>query len=222
MHKISSNSRPGGGNDVLFRYKDGDYEAYSAIYNQYSPDIYRFLYNYIGNREDAEDLTIETFLRLYNKRSNFDFRYLVKPFLFAVAKNLALNLHKQQKVRIAHAAKLARLAQQNDQTSIDHQLVTSDLINYLLRQQILTPRQLEVIKLELRGLSTKEIAERHGDTGQNIRNLKTRAMERLMDHVKGRDLVIILLLLSNISIDTQYFNNSFSIGAQEISKKDLN
>lgn len=216
---VSSNGPQGGGNDVLFRYKDGDQDAYSAIYNQYSPEIYRFLYYHIGNKEDAEDLTTDTFIRLYTNRDGIEFRYRVKPFLFAVARNLALNLHKWRKVRITHAKRLALL---KEETYMDLQFLTSDLINYLLRQQVLTPAQLEVIKLHLRGLSTKEIAERLGATEQNIRNLKARAIDKWQEHVKGRDLLIILLLLSNISIDNQYFNNSFSIGVQEISKKDFN
>lgn len=61
---------------------------FATIYNEYAPDVYRFALYLSGDRATAEDLTSETFVRLWTAR---DVRAAtVKAYLFAIVRNLHL------------------------------------------------------------------------------------------------------------------------------------
>ncbi|SRR6266516_1400053 len=59
---------------------------FSSLYRQYAPDVYRFALYLSGNTATAEDLTSETFVRLWTAR---DVRVAtVRAYLFAIVRNL--------------------------------------------------------------------------------------------------------------------------------------
>nr|WP_283809121.1 RNA polymerase sigma factor [Tumebacillus amylolyticus] len=71
----------------------------------YANDVYRFLLYYIGNREEAEDLTQETFLKVVANLSKFEARSELKTWIISIARHLALD-HLRKRNR---SVKLARL-----------------------------------------------------------------------------------------------------------------
>src|SRR5438067_10771305 len=48
------------------RAREGDAAAFEAIYNRYERRIYAFIYQLMGNSEDAYDLTQDTFVKAYS------------------------------------------------------------------------------------------------------------------------------------------------------------
>jgi RNA polymerase sigma-70 factor (ECF subfamily) len=59
---------------------------FGILYRQYAPDVYRFALYLSGNAATAEDLTSETFVRLWTAR---DVRVAtVRAYLFAIVRNL--------------------------------------------------------------------------------------------------------------------------------------
>src|SRR5262245_55128080 len=62
---------------------------FNSLYQRYAADVRRFVLFMSGNRSAADDITSETFIRLWNARSRVDFR-TVKAYLFAIARNLYL------------------------------------------------------------------------------------------------------------------------------------
>ena len=56
---------------------------------KYHGTVFRVAYSYVKNREDAEDIVQEAFLRLYNSESRFNADENVKAWLIRVSVNLA-------------------------------------------------------------------------------------------------------------------------------------
>lgn len=69
---------------------------FTAAYRDHFTAVYRFLLFRASDRQDAEDLTAETFTRLLANRSRLG-RDDVLPWLYAVAKNLAINESKRRR-----------------------------------------------------------------------------------------------------------------------------
>jgi RNA polymerase sigma-70 factor (ECF subfamily) len=61
---------------------------FEDIYKRYSQDVYRFAYFLSGNQALAEDITSETFVRLWSSDSNKIRILTVKAYLFAIARHL--------------------------------------------------------------------------------------------------------------------------------------
>lgn len=81
--------------------RDGDSDAFGALYDHYHPAVYRFTYYRVSSQALAEDLTSETFFRAL--RSMNKFRWQGRDFgawLTTIARNLIIDHYKSGRVRL--------------------------------------------------------------------------------------------------------------------------
>jgi RNA polymerase sigma-70 factor, ECF subfamily len=62
---------------------------FSALYRKYAPEVFRFALYLCGNRSEAEDITSETFVRVWTSPEPIRMA-TVKGYLFTIARNLFL------------------------------------------------------------------------------------------------------------------------------------
>ena len=79
---------------VLERFKEGDRSAFEQIYLEYSPRIYRFAKRYTCNKEDAEEIVQDVFLKLWDIRNTLNLTQNFDSFLFTVTRNLLFDRHR--------------------------------------------------------------------------------------------------------------------------------
>jgi RNA polymerase sigma-70 factor (ECF subfamily) len=73
-------------------------ELFEEIYSSYKNQIYNFAYKMIGNKTIAEDITQETFIRIYEKYKLFKGRSKLSTWIYTIAKNICFqSLKKSQK-----------------------------------------------------------------------------------------------------------------------------
>jgi RNA polymerase sigma-70 factor (ECF subfamily) len=77
--------------DVVKRAQRGDERAYGAIVDAYRLPVFNYVLRTVGDRELAEDLTQEVFLRVWRSLPNFGHRAQLSTWLFQVAKNVILD-----------------------------------------------------------------------------------------------------------------------------------
>jgi len=58
--------------ELLQRFAAGDLEAFEALFRQHQGEVYSWAYRIVRDRGIAEDLTVETFWRIYRARGRFD------------------------------------------------------------------------------------------------------------------------------------------------------
>ncbi|MGZ6507370.1 MAG: RNA polymerase sigma factor [Tumebacillaceae bacterium] len=74
---------------------------WADVYEEHVGHVYKFLMYFLGNREDAEDLTQETFIKAFHGWNKFDRRSSVRTWLVAISRNLALDrLRKKQRTQL--------------------------------------------------------------------------------------------------------------------------
>ncbi|HRJ74595.1 MAG TPA: sigma-70 family RNA polymerase sigma factor, partial [Anaerolineales bacterium] len=83
--------------DLILRAKCGDSEAYGEIVTRHQTSVFNVCYRILHNRNDAEDLAQETFMRAYNRLNTFDIEREFAPWIRRVAANLCLNFLESQK-----------------------------------------------------------------------------------------------------------------------------
>jgi RNA polymerase sigma-70 factor, ECF subfamily len=77
----------------------GDGPAFEELVDRYSSRIYAHLYRLVRNREEAEDLTQETFLRVYRNLKKFEPTRSFKSWIYTIATNAGLNALRSRKRR---------------------------------------------------------------------------------------------------------------------------
>ena len=75
--------------DLVARACQGDHEAFRLIFERYSRPLISFVYDQVGNRELAEELTQETFVRAYRSLHTLREETKLSTWLFGIAKNVA-------------------------------------------------------------------------------------------------------------------------------------
>lgn len=82
---------------LLLRLKKKDPEAFSQIYDLYVTPIYRFIYFKVASRQDAEDLTSEVFLRIWQYITETEESIEnLKALLYKTARNLVIDSYRQR------------------------------------------------------------------------------------------------------------------------------
>ena len=95
--------------DLIARARGGDDEAFRLIFERYARPIISFIYDMVGQRELAEDLTQETFVRAYKNLNALQDDAKLSMWLFGIAKNVA-----RESLRSRH--------RENDKVGIDDRI----------------------------------------------------------------------------------------------------
>lgn len=75
--------------DLVTRACSGDQEAFRLIFERYSRPVISFIYDQIGDRDLAEELAQETFVRAYRSLKSLREETKLSTWLFGIAKNVA-------------------------------------------------------------------------------------------------------------------------------------
>jgi RNA polymerase sigma-70 factor (ECF subfamily) len=75
---------------LMIRYQGGSLDAFQEIYAQLAAGVRRYLSHLAGGAQFADDLLQETFLQMHRSRAAYNPAYLVKPWVFGLARNVFL------------------------------------------------------------------------------------------------------------------------------------
>lgn len=168
-------------NDLIVQFNHGDTEAFTAIYNKYFSKLYYFVKRFIAEREDAEDITADVFVKLWNLRANLNSIRNIEAFLYITGRNACLDFLRQIQRRSARHEELLRtLLEEKDEGHL------TDDVKVLVLKAVHSeieklPRSCrKVFKMAyLDGLSNSQIAEALSINNQSVRNHKLRAVKIL-------------------------------------------
>lgn len=94
--------------------------VFHRLYDSYHQDVFQFLIYLVRNRQTAEDLVQEVYVRVIRAYSKFEGKSSEKTWLFSIAKNVAIDHFRKQTVR------KKRLFESFDWETM--QLATSDML----------------------------------------------------------------------------------------------
>ena len=179
-------------NLLYFRLKQKDKEAFAEAYDRYVDDIFRFIYFKVNQKEEAEDLSSQVFLKTWNHIQNntiTDYKTL-KALLYKVARNLIIDHYRKQ-------SNQATISLDASEKSIDVPDLSQDIHKRLEVNSevegisesllLLKDEYREVILLRyVNELSIKEISAIIDKSKSNVRVILYRAMKALRELLKEK------------------------------------
>jgi RNA polymerase sigma-70 factor (ECF subfamily) len=84
---------------LIARAKDGDEQAFEALFHAYERRVYLLCVRMTGDSSEAEDLTQETFLQIFRKISTFRNESAFATWLHRVAVNVVLMHHRRKRLQ---------------------------------------------------------------------------------------------------------------------------
>ena len=85
--------------ELIAQARTGDTQAWGDLYREYAPAIFRFCRRAMPTREDAEDATMEIFMKLRDKLVQYDASRSFTAWLYKIAANHCWDMLRRKKAR---------------------------------------------------------------------------------------------------------------------------
>jgi len=164
---------------LIYRIQKGDNEAFNQIYESYFDRIYRYIVFKTGNRNDAEDLTQQVFIKAFKAIPKYRWKGLpLSAWLFRIAHNQIVDyLRKETKRSTLRLNEVMATSNSNPVTTVERNFDAQSL-NMAVKQ--LTKAQQQVLSLRFAGeMSILEVAKVMGKKPGAIKALQHSAIVSL-------------------------------------------
>lgn len=169
----------------ITRAKAGDQAAFAAIFTRYERRIYNFTYRMMGNIEDANDLTQETFLRAYRALDKTDQELNINAWLHRIASNACMDVLRRRKrfrwfpwEETRHDEPSHRFEDNPERTVVGNE--SQELVRRVLARMSPRNRQALILR-EYEGLSVNEIAEVLNASRSAVKSMLFRGREEFRE-----------------------------------------
>lgn len=174
---------------LIAKVREGDVSAFDRLTRKYRERLFGVLYNLTSNREDAADLTQDSFIKAFQNIHKFKGKSAFYTWLYRIGVNTALAHLKKRKVRqffsfeqmddkAAEAEVLERISQPSNQDKAALINELQEKLNEALQSLSLKHRTV-VVLFEIEGLSHQEIAEITKTTEGTVRSRLHYAKQQL-------------------------------------------
>lgn len=107
--------------------KEGNIEAFSKLIDLYRQKVFQTCMGFLHSRDDAEDLTQDIFIKVWNSLKSFDERSTFSTWLYRIAVNSAINQVRKNKLRSFVGLSKAVNDFSNPSENADHRLMRTEV-----------------------------------------------------------------------------------------------
>lgn len=161
--------------ELINKAKKADQKAFRALLSHFWEDVYRFQLKRTKDTYEAEEITVQTFARAFDRIETYEENFKFKTWLLTISKNIHIDLTRKQKLKTSEidTSGVSQIA--DIEPIVEDKIINEQNLSNLLRQiKELQPHYREVIELRFfKEMSYKEIAVR---TEQPITNVKVRLL----------------------------------------------
>ena len=185
--------------EVIPLFKEGDESAFLFLYERFQASLFQRAMLVLDNQGEAEDVTAESFVKLWNARNSFESIAAVGSWLKITTRNAALDILKHRKI-VADT----KMTLMNTEDTLENEWTHEDLFAEGLQEiykqiELLPEKSRKVFKLRyLEGLRNEEIASLLAIHSQSVRDHLSRSLKTLRAAVlKKENLFSLFLILLN-------------------------
>lgn len=169
--------------------KENNQNAFSFLLNTYWEDVYKFQLKRTNNEINAEDITIESFAKAFEKINTYNNKYIFKTWLITISKNLHIDQLRKNKNKFDLKQLNEKIQIKESSPSPEDNLINEQKLKSLKSKiNKLKPHYKEVIELKcFNELSYKEISIKLNQPINNIKVKVLRAKKILFQLISEND-----------------------------------
>jgi len=173
---------------LMLNFKSGDIPAFEELIKRYKKSVINVIYRFLGDRDEAEDLALEVFLRVYKSVKRYRVEAKFSTWLYKIAVNLSLSELKKRRKHFSISLNAPITTDKGrprelidelaDPSPSPEKILEEKERNFLIKKAIglLPPGQRMVIILQIyEGLSYKEISKILGCSVKSVESRLYRA-----------------------------------------------
>ena len=176
--------------EAIEKAKQNNQMAFNFLLDKFWNNVYGFQLKRTQNENDAEDITIQTFSKAFDKIHTYNESYNFNTWLITISKNIHIDLVRKRKSSSSSESR----TEDNDEyfaivdetPSAEDKLIKEQNLAKLLRDiKKLKPHYQEVINLRFfQEMSYKDISETLGESINNVKVKLLRAKKLLAEIIK--------------------------------------
>ena len=167
---------------IIAGFQQGSKEAFAEVYNAHYSRLYAFIKKLVDDKEEAQDITTETFVKLWKLHANFNTAENIKAFLYITARNACMDFLRYRQRQMTNKQEFGYVQlQQEGAVSASNDEIKTLVLHHIHNEIENLPAQCKrIFKMAwLEGRKNAEIASAMNLTEQTIRNQKARAVKIL-------------------------------------------
>ena len=176
---------------IINKAKMGNQIAFSNLLDTFWNDVYGFQLKRTENENDAEDITIQTFSKAFDKIHTFDDSYEFKTWLITISKNIHVDLIRKRKRNVLEAGgnnEAITKVLDDAPSAEDNLIIEQNLATLLENIKKLKPHYQKVINLRyFNELSYAAIAAELDEPINNVKVKLLRAKKLLAEIIKNKN-----------------------------------
>jgi len=159
-----------------------------GLYDEFNKDVYHFALYFTNNKQDAEDITQETFIKVLNNLQQLKDHTKKKAWILSIARNTAVDLIRKQKFIRFLPSLIKQESMPNTSSTSSNLIVEENWVEIQKALLKIKPHYRSVIILRvLSELSLKDIAEALGCSEGKVRVDIHRALNKLKNDVSLKE-----------------------------------
>lgn len=157
--------------------------AFQSLYKTYFKRIFAFVYSLVGNGQEAEEMTQETFLKLFLHLENHGTLEKPKSWIYRVAANISINHLKRRQMYLKILSSQAQ--KETSGPDLEADLIKREEIERIRRAvEKLPPRDRVILMLYQDSLSYEEISRTMKIKKSSVGKILCRARIKLADKIE--------------------------------------
>ncbi|MBF9251787.1 RNA polymerase sigma-70 factor [Pontibacter sp. 172403-2] len=173
--------------------------AFESLYQKFEPKLYAFALGMVRQREDAEEVVQEVFLKVWERRELLDPEQNFDGYLFSIVKNIVYNKTRRKVYELAFTQYLAATGT-GKSCSTEEAIAYQDLAKLLEEIYATLPpvRRHIFVMSRVEGKSNSEIARLLNTSNSNIQNHLNKALKLVKERFKGYEIVYVAFILVSL------------------------
>ncbi|HTL10236.1 MAG TPA: RNA polymerase sigma-70 factor [Chitinophagaceae bacterium] len=183
--------------DLLAQFVNGDENAFQHIFKLFAKKVYHFIYRHLQLKPQAEDLTQEVFIKIWERRATIDVNKSFEGFIFTIASRMIIDYYRKNATKLSRSTECMGMDDIFVGTAFSDELLNRHDIESVYHKALLLlpPKRKEIFLLSRhQGLSNKEIAEQLGISLKTVENQMTAALATLRASFAGAEWLGLLII----------------------------
>lgn len=163
--------------EIIRLVAEGNKEAFAELVGMFKKQVYAVAFRMLGNHLDADEVTQETFVRIYDRRHELKAVSYISGFIIRIATNYAIDLLRKKRKKFVDVDDLSFLP--DDQMDLSEKIIAPDqavqdseiMAKVIEGMAELPPKQRAAFILhDLQGFTKSEIADALGCPQATVRS----------------------------------------------------
>jgi len=189
---------------LLQQFQQGNNRAFYLLFKAHYSSLGHFANYLVNNREDAEDIVSQAFLKLWQQCHTFTSLDRIKPFLVVVVRNACFDYLKHHKVKEKAQREILFTSSQSEE-DIQARLMKAEVLQRAVKEIDKLPvRMRKVFKMAYgkEGLDNATIAAKLNISESTVRVQKAKAIHLIKQALQRGEFLLFLSIL----LTGSYFN----------------